>query len=87
MVTSTELRTKTPQVIATLLHGGTIDFVHRSKVIGEIRPKVTEPKTFNARKFLKLTQKLNLPPLTHQELAQNYREHIDKKYGQDISRH
>lgn len=85
IITSTELRTEVPKVIETLLHGGVIDLVHRSKIVGEIRPKKQEVKPFNARQFLKFARKLNLPKLSYEERERRYRDHIMKKYGKGIS--
>lgn len=85
IITSTELRTEVPRVIETLLHGGVINLVHRSKIVGEIRPKKQEVKPFNAKQFLKLAKKLNLPKLSYEERERRYREHLMKKYGKGIS--
>jgi len=87
VITTTELRTKTPKVIETLLQGGVIDIIHRSKIVGEIRPKKAEAKVFNAKRFLKLAKKLNLPRRSEKELERNFREHIEKKYVKSLSRH
>jgi len=87
IITSTELRTKTPKVIKTLLNGGVIDIIHRSRIVGEIRPKKVGVKVFDAKKFLKITSKLNLPRLSDQELKQNYFQHLKKKYGKGLPRH
>ena len=56
VITATEIRTKMPDVIATLLAGGSIDLVHRSRIVGEIRPKRTEEKVFNAKRFVKIVK-------------------------------
>lgn len=84
IITSTELRTQTPKVIETLLHGGVIDLVHRSKIVGEIRPKKQESNPFNAKKFLELAKKLNLPRLSYKERERRYRAHLMKKYGKGL---
>ena len=86
-ITSTELRTKTPKVIETLLHGGTIDIVHRSKIVGEIVPKNENVKPFNAKKFLSAAKKLNLPKLSYKERERRYRAHLMEKYGKGLSGH
>lgn len=85
MVTSTEIRTKMPEVIATLLAGRSLELIHRSKVIGEIKPKMRIPKPFNPEHFIAAVSKLNLPKLTDKQLKQNYRKHIMKKYGKSLS--
>jgi antitoxin (DNA-binding transcriptional repressor) of toxin-antitoxin stability system len=84
LVTSTELRTKTPEVIATLLSGKSVDIVHRSKIVGEIKPKKYQAKPFTAagiEQLIALTKKLRLPKLTDKQIAARYRKHILTKYG------
>lgn len=51
-ITTTELRTKTPELIETLSRGQSVILIHRSKVIGEFKPakratssKIKFPKT------------------------------------------
>jgi len=86
-ISTTDLRTKSSEIVSTLKSGESLYLVHRSKVVGEIKPAVdkTKPKRFNAKKFLKLVKKLNFPPLSDKELERNYREHIEKKYGKGLS--
>lgn len=85
MITTTELRTKTPELIATLMAGGSLELLHRSKVIGEIKPKMRIPKPFNPDRFIAAASKLNLPKLTDKQLARNYRKHMMEKYGKNLS--
>lgn len=86
-ISTTELRTKTSEVIETLLKGGVIDLVHRSKVVGEIRPKKAEGKVFNAKRMLKLVKELNFEPLTDEEVERRYRAYMMKRHGKNIPRH
>jgi antitoxin (DNA-binding transcriptional repressor) of toxin-antitoxin stability system len=86
-ITTTQLRTKTPELINTLLSGGSINLVHRSKIVGEIIPKKSEPKIFNAARFEKIVKQLKFKPLTRKEAENNYRDHIINKYGQGLSGH
>lgn len=85
IISTTELRTKSKKLVASLKQGETVDLVHRSEVIGEIRPKISEPKPFDPEKFLKLVSSLNLPKLSDEEIEENYRQHLVKKYGKGIS--
>ena len=85
MITTTELRTHVPLLIEELRRGETVELVHRSKVIGEIKPKMKIPKPFNPDRFIAAVSKLNLPKLTHKQMERNYREHIMKKYGKGLS--
>lgn len=87
LITSTELRTKTPQVIDILLAGGSVDLIHRSRIVGEIRPKKSEGKVFNAKRFLKIIERLNLPHLSYAEREKKYREAMERKHGKTVRRH
>ena len=86
-ISTTDLRTKSTHIVNTLKSGESLYLVHRSKVVGEIKPTVdtSKLKRFNAKKFLKLVKQLNLPPLSDEERERNYREHIEKKYGKRFS--
>lgn len=83
-LTTTELRTKSSQLVASLKKGSQVSLVHRSKIIGVINP-VPEENIFDPEKFEKLRSKLNLKPTTIKEREILYRKHLDKKYGKNIS--
>lgn len=85
MITSTQLRTKMPEVIATLLAGGKIDLVHRSQVMGTITPKTPQIKTISVRSLQKKIDALGLPSLTDKEIDRRYRAAMMKKHGQGLS--
>ncbi|MBI2329938.1 hypothetical protein HYU94_00935 [Candidatus Daviesbacteria bacterium] len=84
-ITTTELRTKSKKLIEILLEGQSVDLIHRSKVVGEIRPKIYDPKPFDSEKFLKIVEKLNLPKLTPRQIETRYRKAMIKKHGQNLS--
>ena len=86
-ITTTQLRTNSSDLVKALLYGESIDLIHRSKIIGEIRPKIDEPKVFDAKRFLKLAKELNLPKTTPQQRERIYRNYLEKRYGKGISRH
>ena len=83
-ISTTELRTKTSQLIQSLRRGDSVSLIHRSKVVGVIKPAY-EPKPFDPEAFEKLTHKLNLPKTTYKERERRYRAHLMKKYGKGIS--
>lgn len=85
VITSTELRTKMPEVIATLSGGGKIALVHRSKIIAEITPKVTNARIISARELQKKIDALDCPRLTKREIERRYRAAMMKKHGQGLS--
>ncbi len=87
MITTTDLRTKVPLLLQALIRGESVELIHRSKIIGEIKPKMRTPKPFDPDRFIATVSKLNLPKLTDKQLESNYRKHIMKKYGKGLSGH
>lgn len=86
-ISTTDLRTKSSQLVHALLNGNSLYLVHRSKIVGEIKPAqaAAKQKPFNAKRFFQLARKLNLPKLSDEKLERNYRDHMEKKYGKRIS--
>jgi hypothetical protein len=84
-ITTTELRTKSKELIKLLQEGRSVDLIHRSKVVGEIKPKIQDPKPFNPERFAKIVDKLNFPPLTLRQIETRYRKAMKKKHGQNLS--
>lgn len=84
-ITTTHLRTKSSQLVSALKSGKSISLVHRSQVIGEIRPVAPSAKPFDAHAFRQLVEKLNLPKTTYAQREKIYRAHLVKKYGKGIS--
>ena len=84
-ITTTELRTKSKKLVEVLLEGRSVDLIHRSKVVGEIRPKIYDPKPFDPDKFFKVVEKLNLPKLTSKQIETKYRKAMIKKHGESLS--
>lgn len=84
-ITTTELRTKSKELLKVLQTGSSVDLIHRSRVVGEIKPKIYDPKPFNAKKFLKLVEKLNLPKLTPRQIEARYRKAMMEKHGKSLS--
>lgn len=84
-ITTTNLRTQSSALVDTLKKGGTVSLIHRSKVVGVIKPAIPEGKPFNAGKLKKLAQRLNLPKTTYEEREKKYRTHLENKYGTGFS--
>ena len=87
-ITTTQLRTKSPRLIEALLAGRSIDLIHRSRMVVEIRPKRQDPKIMtkkSIRELMVLAKKMNLPKLSYKEREKRYREHLMKKYGKSLS--
>lgn len=87
MISTTDLRTKVPLLLQALTRGESVELIHRSKVVGEIKPKMRIPKPFNPEHFLKTVARLNLPRLSQKQMERNYRDHMMKKYGKGLPRH
>lgn len=89
-ITTTQLRTMSHQLIQALDAGEEIELVHRSRVVGEIKPKTFVSKPFTQKDIddlIVLAKKMNLPKLSYKERERNYRKHIMEKYGKGLSRH
>jgi antitoxin (DNA-binding transcriptional repressor) of toxin-antitoxin stability system len=84
-ITTTELRTKSSELIESLRKGTIVSLIHRSKIVGVIKPQQETTKPFNAKEFAKFVKDLHLPKTTDEEREQNYRNHLMKKYGKNIS--
>ena len=85
IITTTQLRTKSKDLIKVLQAGRSVDLIHRSKIVGEIRPKIYDPKPFDAHKFAKIVKKLNFSSLTPQQMEAKYRAAMMKKHGKGLS--
>lgn len=86
-ITTTDLRTKSSQLVSDLKKGTKVSLIHRSKIVGIIEPVVKSPKPFDAAKFKLLVKGLNLPHTTYDQREKIYRAHLMKKYGKGISGH
>ncbi|MEK6583272.1 MAG: hypothetical protein AABY66_00315 [Nitrospirota bacterium] len=87
-ITATELRTKTPELIQTLMNGYTVDFIHRSTLVGEISPAKKPVKAMSRKdikELMEMAESLDLPKLSDKEMDRRYRQHIMKKYGKGLS--
>ena len=82
-ISTTDLRTKSSEIVSTLKSGESLYLVHRSKVVGEIKPAVDtrKPKRFNAKKFLEAARKLNFPKLSYKEREKRYRQYMMERHG------
>ena len=86
-ITTTNLRTQSSKLVETLKKGGTVSLIHRSKVIGVIKPK-KEPQPLTKKdieKLKRLASNLNLPEISYKDRENNYRKHLLEKYGKDLS--
>jgi len=68
-ITTTDLRTKSSALITSLKNGESISLIHRSKVVGIIKPK-KEPKPLTKKDITTLQQvakELNLSKISYKE--------------------
>lgn len=87
-ITTTDLRTKSSELITSLKNGRSVSLVHRSKIVGIIKPAKEEPKALtrsDINKIKELAKKFNLPKMSYKEREEKYRKHLIEKYGKDLS--
>ncbi|KKQ35074.1 MAG: hypothetical protein US51_C0017G0006 [Microgenomates group bacterium GW2011_GWA2_37_6] len=87
-ITTTQLRTKSSELVRTLREGRSVDLVHRSKVVGTIKPDKEEPKIMtkdSIERLKELAKQMSLPKTSYAQREKNYRNHMMKKYGKHIS--
>ncbi len=88
MITSTEIRTKMPRVIASLRAGESIELIHRSRIIGQIKLQKYQAKPLtekDVKEIIAAAKKLKLPKLTDKQIEARYRKHLREKYGKGLS--
>ena len=86
-ITTTNLRTQSSELINTLKKGGVVSLIHRSKVVGLIKPQkeVKALTKADIKKIRELANKIHLPNLSYEERKKIYKEHLVDKYGKSIS--
>lgn len=85
-ITTTELRTKSSDLINALLAGYSVKLIHRSKPIAKIEPApqlLTRPS--NVALFEKAIRSFKLPRLSLRQARTRYSSHLRRKYGQRLS--
>lgn len=86
-ITTTELRTKSKKLVETLKNGGSLSLVHRSKVIGKIKPYIHEaPPIKDINAFMKTLDGL-IPGkiIPRKDREKVYRKRLMEKYGKGLS--
>lgn len=84
-ITTTELRTRSTELIGALRRGTSVKLIHRSKVVGEFKPQTDQSKLFDANRVKKIVKKLNLKTYSYAQREKIYRDHLMNKYGKGIS--
>lgn len=87
VITTTELRTRSKELVKVLQEGRSVDLIHRSRVVGEIKPTQTPLVTITNieefRKALRAAKPTKIIPRSQRDKI--YRKHLMEKYGKDIS--
>ena len=84
-MTTTDLRTQSSQLVQSLQQGKKVSLVHRSQIIGEIVPITADVKPFDIKKFRTFVKIRHKKDLSYKERERIYRQHLEEKYGKDIS--
>lgn len=84
-ITTTDLRTKSSDLISTLRKGQSISLIHRSSIVGKIIPISREDaKIISGKQLADKIQLLDLPKLSLEEIDRRYRSAMMKKYGKGL---
>lgn len=88
-ITTTQLRTQSSKLVEYLAKGQSISLVHRSRIVGEIKPKKqAKPLTDkDIQDLRRLADKLNLPKMPYPEREKKYKKQLLVRYGKDIPGH
>lgn len=87
-ITTTELRTRSKELVKVLNEGQSVELIHRSRVVGEIKPKTFKEKPLtqeDIKQLQKLAEEMHLPKLSYKERDRIYRKHLMEKYGKGLS--
>lgn len=82
-ITTTQLREHTSKVVSRLISGEDVTLVHRSKIIGTIKPLASFSKPIeNLEEFKKVLIAVKPKQLnSFQNRKKIYHEHLKKRYG------
>ena len=85
-ITTTELRTKSKDLVNELFNGKAVKLIHRSKAIGKVVPNL-EPnlKVIDSKRLQKKIDALDFPRITLKEMDRRYRYAMMKKHGKGLS--
>ena len=86
-ITTTELREQASKLVTSLLLGEDVKLIHRSKIIGVIKPVKTKASPLkNLEQFGRELAAVKPASLvSRKEREKLYRKYMKKKHGQSIS--
>lgn len=83
LISTTELRTRSKELVTALLAGQSVNLIHHSRIVGKVKPVTKKQlKTIDSRSLQKKLDKLPFPSLTPKEIDRRYRIAMMKKHGQ-----
>lgn len=85
-ITTTELRTKSTEMIKQLQQGSVISLIHRSKIVATVVPsQPQEPKVVTAKALRTFNKKFGFSTnTTAAQRKQRYAEHLEKRYRKSV---
>ena len=84
-MTTTNLRTKTTQLVSALKKNNRISLIHRSKIVAIIQPIQASGKPFNAHLFAHYLKEIKLVPTSYRQKKVICQTHLNKGHGKNIS--
>lgn len=86
-LTTTDLRTKSSDLIRTLATGASVDLIHRSRVVGAIVPKTdSKDKYIDSKRLAATLKKLEPSKKTSsKQLMEKYKHYMMYRHGPDFS--
>ena len=85
-ITTTELRTKSKDLVNELFNGKVVKLIHRSKLIAKVIPGYeTGIKVIDSKRLQKKIDALDFPRITLKEMDRRYRYAMMKKHGKGLS--
>ncbi len=87
LITTTELRTKTSDLVEKLLKGEEVELIHRSKVVAVIKPKkVSQSKRIDPKRFAMTLKKLEPKrKMTYKQIMKIYDHYMMYRHGPRVS--
>lgn len=86
-VTTTQLREQSSKIIAKLISGENITLIHRSKMVGVIKPLISNTRGIDdikgfKRTLLALKSEIVIPLEKRRKI---YSDYLKKRYGKNLS--
>jgi len=84
-ITTTDLRTKSSDLISSLKRGQSVSLIHRSGIVGKITPTNNSgEKVINVKRLVGKIRQLSFPKLSEEAVKKRYKAAMLKKHGKDL---